>query len=187
MSDADTEIVEVPKALLERLLDRVDDLGDELAKYREENEQDKATIRQDVNEAIAKAEATTPTADTENDESAVQNESRTTPMHQLIQAGEAGVIGHVTASVRRAKAMAEHFTKWATKAPNGLVVRENLKSLLETATDEDLAWKQVYRAGRALAKFSKGTIAFKKTRRYGWILIAQPDDHRLRSLSANGG
>jgi len=155
----------------------------ELEDYRAENERDKASIRQQVTEV----EQPRSTADAESDESQAESASRLTPMHQLIQAGEAGVIGHVTASIRRAKAMAEHFQKWASKAPKGLVVRENLKTLLETATGEDLAWKQVYRAGHALAKFSKGTIAFKKTRRYGWILIAQPDDCRLRPLSASGG
>ena len=43
-----TETVDVPKALLERLLDRVDDLEAELKSYRAANERDKATIRQDV-------------------------------------------------------------------------------------------------------------------------------------------
>ena len=55
MSEAD--VVEVPRALLTRLLDRVDDLEAELTQYRSENERDKATIRQDVHEAIEKAEA----------------------------------------------------------------------------------------------------------------------------------
>ena len=49
---SETDLVEVPQALLERLLDRVDDLEAELTQYRTENERDKATIRQDVHEAI---------------------------------------------------------------------------------------------------------------------------------------
>lgn len=48
----------------------------------------------------------------------------------------------------------------------------NLKRLLETTTGESLAWKQVYRAVKALEKFTKGAIRFKKTRRHGWMVVA---------------
>ena len=81
MSEAD--LVEVPRALLERLLNRVDDLETELTQYRTENERDKATIRQDVHEAIEKAESGEATADVaENDESAPSDDSMT-PMERL--------------------------------------------------------------------------------------------------------
>ena len=70
------------RALLERLLDRVDDLESELSEYRAENEYDKATIRQDVNEAIEKAEATGPAPDAESGESTAQDDSMGTPMEQ---------------------------------------------------------------------------------------------------------
>ena len=55
-AETGADLVEVPRALLERLLDRVDDLADELARYRTENERDKATLRQDDHEAIEKTE-----------------------------------------------------------------------------------------------------------------------------------
>ena len=63
---SETDLVEVPRALL----DRVDDLEAELTQYRTENERDKATIRQDVHEAIEKAEEGEPdeTADAESTE-----------------------------------------------------------------------------------------------------------------------
>ena len=72
-----TDVVEVPQALLERLLDRVNDLEAELSQYRTENERDKATIRQDVHEAIEKAEHDDETAAAESDESATRDESMT--------------------------------------------------------------------------------------------------------------
>ena len=186
---SETSLVEVPRALLERLLDRVDDLEAELTQYRTENERDKATIRQDVHEAIEKAESGEATADAaESDERGASNDSMT-PMERLLQLGEQDVMADVTASVKRAKTIAQHFSGWASKTPNGLVVKSNLKTLLETATGERLAWKQVHRAGHALEKFTKGAIQFKKHRRHGWMLVAEPQvvTKLGQASSANGG
>lgn len=55
-TQAETETVAVPKALLEKLLDRVDELEDELQEYRDHNERDKAKIRQQVTEAVKDSE-----------------------------------------------------------------------------------------------------------------------------------
>jgi len=112
-----------------------------------------------------------------------------TPMERLVRLGEESIMTNVTASVRRAKAIATHFGQWASRTPNGLVVKDNLKNLLETAVDERLAWKQVYRAARALEKFTKGAIRFEKHRRHGWMLVAEPAIvSRLgRASSANEG
>ena len=73
-----TDLVEVPRALLERLLDRVDDLEAELTEYRTENERDKATIRQDVHQAVEKAESIG-TKDAQSDELEARDDS-VTPM-----------------------------------------------------------------------------------------------------------
>jgi hypothetical protein len=110
-------------------------------------------------------------------------------MEQVIRAGEEGVMFDVTASVRRAKAIAQHFRQWAKKTPNGLVIKDGLKSLVETATDERLFWKQIERAGHALEKFTKGAIEFTKTRRHGWTLVAEPTfvTQLGRASSASGG
>ena len=142
----------------------------ELEEYRAENEHDKATIRQQVTEV----EQTDGTATDESDDSNAQSDSMGTPMEQVLRAGDAGVLGHVTASVERAITMAEHFSQWAGKAPNGLVIKDNLKTLLETATGERFAWNQVYRAAEALEDGTNGAIEFKKHRRFGWILVGDP-------------
>jgi len=63
---------------------------------------------------------------------------------------------------------------WAQKTPNGLVIKERLKTLVETATSERLFWKQIERTGHALEKLTKGAVQFKNTRRHGWTLIAEP-------------
>ena len=186
-----SEIVEVPRALLERLLGRVDDLEAELSQYRSENERDKATIRQDVHEAIEKAESDSKAAAAESDESdeSGARDDSMTPMERILRAGEEGVVFDITASVRRAKAIATHFRQWAKKTPNGLVIKDGLKSLVETATGERLFWKQIERAGHALEKFTKGAIRFTKTRRHGWTLVAEPAfiTQLGRASSASGG
>ena len=180
--------VEVPRALLERLLDRIDDLEAELKQYRTENERDKATIRQDVHEATEKAEGATSIDDTPGDNPSTKDDA-VTPMERLLTLGEQGVMADVTASVHRAKAIAAHFDQWASKTPKGLVIKDNLKNLLQTATGEKLAWKQVYRACRALEKFTKGAVRFEKHRRHGWMLIAEPQivTQLEQASSASGG
>ena len=185
----DVDVVEVPRALLNRLLDRIDDLEVELAQYRTENERDKATIRQDVHEAIEKAESSEGETQTDEADEDSSGTDVVTPMERLLRLGEAGVMADVTASVRRAKSIAEHFGQWSSRTPSGVVVKDNLKTLLQTATDERLAWKQVYRACRALEKFTKGAIRFEKHRRHGWMLIAEPKivTQLGQASSANGG
>ena len=161
----------------------------ELEDYRADNEHDKATIRQLVTEGEQTTDADPDTDTTESDERVAESGADLTPMERLVKMGETDVMADVTASVKRAKAIAQHFGEWARKTPKGLVVKDNLKTLLQTATDERLAWKQVYRAARALEKFTQGAICFEKHRRHGWMLIAEPRIiSRLgRASSATGG
>ena len=174
------ETVAVPKALLEKLLDRVDELEEELQEYREENEYDKARIRQQVTEAME--------SERSESESGQDDGRDLLPMERLIQLGESAVTANVTASVKRAKEMAEHFSQWSSKAPSGYVVKENLKTLLQTATGERLHWRQVYRAAEALEKFTQGAIQFEKHQRHGWMLIGDGEIvKRLRGRSSSAG
>ena len=106
---SETDVVEVPRALLDRLLNRVDELEVTLDQYRSENERDKATIRQDIHEAIEKAESSRREAEVDEPVEESLGSDAGTPMERLIQLGEQGVMADVTASVRRAKAIAQHF------------------------------------------------------------------------------
>jgi chromosome segregation ATPase len=164
----DEQAERIDRLLQERAEDRkrITELEEELSEYRENNEHDKATIRQQVSSSQS--------AGGESDESGAESDGSMTPMERLLEMGEAGVAATVTASVERAKAIAAHFGQWASKTPKGLVVKANLKTLLETAAEERLAWKQVYRAARTLEKFTKGAIRFEKHRRHGWMLVAEP-------------
>ena len=80
---------------------------------------------------------------------------------------------NTTPSVDRAVAIYQHFGEWSSKAKAGRVIQDNLKNLLNTATGESLAWKQVYRACRKLEEWSKGAIEFIQHDRHGWILVGQ--------------
>ena len=179
------------RAEIERLNERLAVVESENSRKDDEIERlsrDLASERARTTELENKVEALESDRDASDasDESD-ENESKGTPMQQLVEAGEAAVIGHVTPSIRRAKTIAEHFGRWATKTPNGYVIRSNLKELLSMATGEQLEWSQVNRACRRLAEFSRGAIGFKKTSKHGNILVDQPDDHRLQSLLSSAG
>ena len=60
ITDAGGKTVTVPKTLLEKLLDWVDELEDELKEYREENEYDKPKIRQQVTDAVESERSESP-------------------------------------------------------------------------------------------------------------------------------
>lgn len=123
--------------------------------------------------------------DSERSESEdVGEQKELSPMERLIQLNE----NSVTALVQRAKAIAEHFGTWSSKAPTGYVVKENLKSLLQTATGERLHWRQVYWTAEALEKFTQGSIRFEKHLRHGWMLIGDGKIvNRLRGRSLSAG
>ncbi|WP_227379280.1 hypothetical protein [Haladaptatus halobius] len=53
---------------------------------------------------------------------------------------------------------------------NILKTADSLKSHLSTATDEHLAWKQVYRVCRRVEQLSKGAIMFFQHDKHGWML-----------------
>jgi len=172
----------------ERKDEEIDRLHKELASERARTTELEETVesqRQTINEQddrIDQLESRT----TQSGETSDTDEFLT-PMERVIEAGEAGVLGDVTASVERAMAIAQHFGQWSSRSPNGLLIRDNLRDLLSTAVGERLTWTQVNRACEHLAEYTEGTIAFKNTRKHGNILIAQPDDHRLQSLLAAEG
>jgi chromosome segregation ATPase len=77
----------------------------------------------------------------------------------------------MTPSIERAVSIFDHWNDWSKKTPKGRILKDDLKSLLRTATDEKLAWRQVYRAAEALEELSKGCIEFIHHNRHGKMLI----------------
>jgi hypothetical protein len=185
----DVETFDPIRSLFDGLVATLQETEAENEQLREDIDREcgaRASLQKDVSEMKERVDSSASESADQSAESAPREESMT-PMERIIRMGENAVTKNLTPSDRRGKAIAEHFSSWASKAPNGIVVKENLRNLLETATGEKLAWKQVHRACRALADLTKGAIAFRKTERFGWVLIAQPDDHRYRSLSAAEG
>jgi hypothetical protein len=83
----------------------------------------------------------------------------------------------MTPSIERAVAIFDHWENWSEKTPKGRVLKSDLKTLLRTATGEQLAWRQAYRAAEALEELSKGRIEFVDHSRHGKMLI-QPQPAR---------
>jgi regulator of replication initiation timing len=84
----------------------------------------------------------------------------------------------MTPSIERAVAIFDHWEEWSDKTPKGRVLKNDLKTLLRTATGERLAWRQAYRAAEALEELSKGRIEFIDHSRHGKMLI---EAHPARS------
>jgi predicted RNase H-like nuclease (RuvC/YqgF family) len=175
------ERIEAVEAQNEQLHDEKDDLREHNRRITKDLAGAQSRITE-LEEVIEEQ----PSQPTESDESTSRDESMT-PMERLMRFGEDSIVGRATESVERAMAIAENFSRWASKTPKGLVISDGLKNLVETATGERLFWKQIERACLALAKFTKGAIGFKNHPEKGWMLIAQPDDHKYQSLSAPGG
>ena len=134
-----------------------------------------------------RSDGTNPGGDT--DETTIQRPDPT-PMEQIQRDGD-DVGFQVTTSDLRAATICEHWTEWTEKTPKGRVLKDGLKTLLQTAREETLAWKQVYRACEALQKLTKGTIQFTDHRRHGKMLIqasggngSGPNRSRCQSSSA---
>jgi regulator of replication initiation timing len=94
-----------------------------------------------------------------------------TPIERIsiMDAEDTGI--DMTPSIERAVSIFDHWKEWSKKTPKGRVVKDELKSLLRTATGEKLAWRQVYRAAEALEELSKGDIQFIHHNKHGKMVI----------------
>lgn len=101
-----------------------------------------------------------------------------TPIERIskMDAEDTGI--DMTPSIERAVAIFDHWEEWSSKTPKGRVLKSDLKTLLRTATGEQLAWRQAYRAAEALEELSKGRIEFIDHDRHGKMLI---EAHPARS------
>ncbi|UPV76625.1 hypothetical protein M0R89_19015 (plasmid) [Halorussus limi] len=125
-----------------------------------------------ANDDIADLEDSVNTGDSSSTTSDQQPTDEWTPIERLATIGEDALDDHVTASDRRAVVLFEHWEEWSTTTPKGQLLKtaDSLKSLLSTACDERLAWKQVYRACRRLEQLSQGTVTFFDHDRHGRML-----------------
>ena len=95
-----------------------------------------------------------------------------TTLEQIADDEQDNPVGvQVGPSVERAATIMSNWDKWSDKGRKGRNIRDGLKKLLETATGESLAWKQVYRAARKVEQLTKGKIVFTDTKRHGKVLL----------------
>jgi len=132
----------------------------------------------DVEEQLADVEAGSPGSKGGGDapETTMQQPDMT-PIERIsmMDAEDTGI--DMTPSIERAVAIFDHWENWSEKTPKGRVLKSDLKTLLRTATGEQLAWRQAYRAAEALEELSKGRIEFVDHSRHGKMLI-QPQPAR---------
>jgi DNA repair exonuclease SbcCD ATPase subunit len=110
-----------------------------------------------------------PTPDTP--ETTIQ-QSELTPVEQLSRADDPGEVTD-SPTVERAISLFKNLDKWGSKTPKGLVLKpaDNPLSLLEADRDEQLAWKQYYRAAEALEQLSEGSVTFFDSDRHGKMIV----------------
>jgi hypothetical protein len=119
-----------------------------------------------------------------NDGEETQSRDDTTTLERIADDDTENPAGiQIGPSIDRAAAVMENWQNWSKKAPKGRNIRDGLKTLLETATGETLAWRQVYRAGKKVEQLTKGKIVFLKHKKHGWMLL-QPNERA--SSAANG-
>ena len=129
----------------------------------------------DIESQLADLEKSTGTPNPQNNEPSTPDENLT-PIERVAKLGSEGTGIEVTPSIQRAVAIYEHWNEWAKKTPKGQVLKDGLKTLLRTATGENLAWRQVYRAAEALDELSKGQIKFFHHDRHGKMLLEPPSE-----------
>ncbi|RJT07996.1 hypothetical protein [Halococcus sp. IIIV-5B] len=114
-------------------------------------------------------------------------ETDLTPIERVSILGTEEVGLSVTPSIERAVTIFEHWEEWSEKTPKGRVLKDGLKTLLRTARDEKLAWRQVYRAAEALEELSKGRIQLLDHARHGKLLLEPPTTHDCQASSVPTG
>jgi len=171
------ETIESQAKRIERLLrERAEDRQRiaELEEYRAENEREKALKRKENSQNDSSKASAEGSNDSEGAERSL--------MAVLIEDGPDALPVHVDRSTERAAVLAKYLKSWASKAPNGLVIKENIRTLLSTAIDQDLQWIQAQRACNKLEAYSDGAIEYKDHPRFGKILVADPSHRLIRSL-----
>lgn len=153
----------------------------EFGNYREAVSKKFDSVKNEIQQ-VRESESSDHNPKGENDETTTQNgETTLERIADDNQDDPAGV--QIGPSVDRAAAVMRNWEHWSNKAPKGRNIREGLKTLLETATGETLAWRQVYRACKKIEQLTKGKIVFTKTNKHGWMLL-QPNE---RASSAGSG
>lgn len=152
----------------------VDRLEDDVADLETQHDQDihqlhrersKVTRRLSVVEDDVGIAATDALAVAE----AGQDAHQMTRLARMLRHGPHAVVDNPSATHYRAKELVENWNRWGdthsfdrTKERRLACVEHDLKTRLEDARDEDLAWRQVYRAMKLVENWSDGKIELRE-------------------------
>ena len=155
---------------IDELKARVDELESDRETDRRERAEDRKRLS-DVESTIEEADFGDDTPGVSGNNTALQT-GDLTPIEQIARGGDVEDITSST-SIQRAVSIFKNIKKWGRKTPKGIVLRPADKplTLLEADRDEDLAWKQYYRAVKQIEKLSKGAATFFDSDRHGKTLV----------------
>lgn len=155
--EAERRAREETEALAEALQKRVTNIKAEFKEYREQNELDKARIRQDIT-ALTEEED-------EEDEESESTPSGETVMEQIVSYSEEAVQQHLTANERRARFIAKDITDYAKKAPAGFVITSTtIRKIVKAVEGKRPHTQTVTRIIDFLEDFGEGQITVQKRR-----------------------
>lgn len=116
-----------------------------------------------------------------------QEGAHLSPLGRLIRHGPEAVTDNPTVTLRRAKDIVDNWERWETTEidrdtdirTRRLASREHaLKTRLEDCRDEDLSWKQVYRAMEKIADLSDGTVQLREGQQGKYVLVIREEVDR---------
>ena len=164
-----SEKIEEQATQIEEQSERIDELEAELSQHQKRSAKERAETKKRVTELEEQSNEDNPTP--EDGETTIHRPDLT-PIERLAESEE---ISEVTesASVERAVTLFENIRDWGVKTPKGYVIRpkDNPRQLLEADRDENLHWKQYYRAAKALERLSKGACTFFDSDRHGKMIV----------------
>lgn len=165
-----SETISDQSETIEDLEARVDELESDRELDRKERAEDRKRLSE-VESTIEEADFGDDTPGVSGDNAPIQT-GDLTPIEQIARSGDVDDITSST-SIQRAVSIFKNLKKWGRKTPKGIVLRPADKplSLLEADRDEDLAWKQYYRAVKQIEKLSKGAATFFDSDRHGKTLV----------------
>lgn len=177
------DLVEKTAQQVEQNTERVADNADEIEELHEQVESNDNKIEDEkdrrgseiegchnrISGLESDIEESTPTSGARE---TTTRQSDLTPIEQLSRADDPGEVTD-SPTVKRAVSLFTNLPSWGSKTPKGFVLKpaDNPLSLLEADREENLAWKQYYRAAEALEQLSEGSVTFFDSDRHGKMIV----------------
>jgi len=174
----ENEELDISIEILENQIEKKDEKIEELESKVEELESDRKIDRRERaadRQRLTKVEEKVNDVDLDEVDSSSDDDPKydeMTPIEQIAQTDDVGSITS-SVSVERAVTLFQNIGEWGRKTPKGIVLRpaDQPVRLLEADRNEELAWKQYYRAAKKLESLSQGSVTFFDSDKHGKILL----------------